>query len=229
MKFFLKYIFSRITVARKDVTMSLLRTTSGNRGSLFFCIILKSSLTIDWLLARRDSDLRCVTADPVLLIIKKKQNTERWNCLLRGRKADRWAVRHSCLATVQSFRRANMDGHWRAHRHTDIPALPCFKVYKHIRSDTQKKCQTFNREEAAFQPRLAPPAAPLCRGGMQRRIVIRLPPFRRTRFPFSSLFLIHQVFSQTTPSSSAELGFLPTLALRAAVYDAALMYIQHLL
>lgn len=116
---------------------------------------------------------------------------------------------------------------------TGIRTFQHFRVLKstNIFTVTQKKCQTFNREEAAFQPGLAsqPPAAPLCRGGIKRRIVIRLPPFRRTHFPFSSLFLIHQVFSQTTPSSSAELGFLPTLVLRAAVYDAELMYIQHLL
>lgn len=206
--------------------MSLSRTTSGNRGSLFFCIILKSSLTIDWLLARCDSDLRCVTADPVLLIKKKAPSGET-----------------VCSAVAKPIAELSATVAWQLSRasgeliRTDTGARTGIQTFQHFRvlkstnifTVTQKKCQTFNREEAAFQPRLAPPAAPLCRGGTKRRIVIRLPPFRRTHFPFSSLFLIHQVFSQTTPSSSAELGFLQTLALRAAVYDAELMYIQHLL
>lgn len=73
---------------------------------------------------------------------------------------------------------------------TGIQTFQHFRVLKspNIFTVTQKKCQTFNREEAAFQPGLAPPAAPLCRGGTKRRIVIRLSPFRSTHFPFSSLF-----------------------------------------
>lgn len=46
---------------------------------------------------------------------------------------------------------------------------------------------------------------------------------------FSSLSLSLSFLSDPPPPPSAELGFLLTLALRAAVYEAELMHIQHLL
>lgn len=77
---------------------------------------------------------------------------------------------------------------------------------------------------------LAPPVA-LSAWETRRGNVVCLPPFKINQT--SSLFfsLSHSVsfLSDRPPPPSAELGFLLTLALRAAVYEDELMYIQHLL
>lgn len=69
----------------------------------------------------------------------------------------------------------------------------------------------------------------LCKDNIKGENLVYLPPLKiiQTRSLFSSFFLLLSFLSHPPPS--AELGFLLTLALRAAVYEAELMHIQHLL
>lgn len=69
----------------------------------------------------------------------------------------------------------------------------------------------------------------LCKDNMKRGNLVYLPPLKISQT--SSLFFSFSKFSfwSLPLPPSAELGFLLTLALRAAVYEAELMHIQHLL
>lgn len=181
---------------------------------------------IDWLLAWCDSDLLMYQHWPVPLI----KTICMWKCLHRGCPAQCWAACHSCLATVQSFRQNDMDRDSQKHLHSHIQTHPYLSTQTAACTCTQTQKNQVSAHVSVWTAAWATASwHSLCKDNIKGENLVYLPPLKiiQTRSLFSSFFLLLSFLSHPPPS--AELGFLLTLALRAAVYEAELMHIQHLL